>query len=194
MTDEEQLRDTEEEQEEQPAAEPETVQEEASTEAGAHEEAPEELSEEPAEDPAAPPEAEPLETEAPKLGKWRRRMLDILLHESDKEEEDEATLLGIVRRMDGEWFLRQMPLVLVIVVFMIVRTTSHYQWQQQLIDQEEITKQIEDVTYRASAISSDLTERMRQSMIERKLKADGDSTLLPSVETPFVIDISPEDR
>ncbi|MCD7720985.1 MAG: hypothetical protein LUI09_02020 [Prevotellaceae bacterium] len=194
MTEDEQLKNTEEAEEQQPAPEAETPQEESATEEGLAEEAPEEPAEEPLAEPAQTPEVEPLEPEAPKLGKWRRRMLDILLHESDREEEDVATLLGIVRRMDGEWFLRQMPLVLVVVIFMIVRTTSHYQWQQQLIDREEINRQIEDVTYRATAISSDLTEKMRQSKIERKLKMDGDSTLLPSVETPFVINISPEDE
>ncbi|MCD8302487.1 MAG: hypothetical protein LUC44_05655 [Prevotellaceae bacterium] len=127
---------------------------------------------------------------APTEGKWKRRMLNMLLHESDSDEEGDLKLKNIVRSLNGAWFFRQMPLVLIIVAFWIIRITSHYQWEQGLIEREALEKKIEDITIRAGALNSSLTEKTRQSMIERKLKQNGDSTLLPSVEEPYVININ----
>ncbi len=123
----------------------------------------------------------------PALGKWRGRMLKALLHESDTEETEEASLRDIVRKMDGKWCMRQMPFVFIVVCFCCVLVTNRYRAQWQLIEQDELRGKLEDITYRADALRSELTEKTRQSMIERRLKSNGDSTLLPSVEQPYVI-------
>ncbi len=125
--------------------------------------------------------------EEKELGKWRKRILSILTHESDTEESEELTLRNIVKALDGVWLMRQMPLLGIIAVFLIVMTTLHYQWQKDLIEKEELKRRIEDITYRSAALNSELTEKTRQSMIERRLRSNGDSTLMPSTEAPFVV-------
>ncbi len=127
-------------------------------------------------------------------GKWKRRMLNMLLHESDSDEEGDLKLKNIVRSLNGEWFFRQMTLVFIIAAFWLIRITSHYQWEQGLIEREALEKKLEDITIRSGALNSSLTEKTRQSMIERKLKQNGDSTLLPSLEEPYVININKQEK
>ncbi len=121
------------------------------------------------------------------LGKWRKRILSILTHESDTEETDEVTLQNVIKTLDGAWLMKQMPLLGIVAFFLVVMTTLHYQWQKDIIEKETLKNAIEDITIRSAAVNSELTEKTRQSMIERRLKNNGDSTLLPSTEPPFVI-------
>ncbi len=132
---------------------------------------------------------DPKQEGTEELGKWRKRMLNALLHESDSEETEEATLQDILRKVDGAWLLRQMPLITLILFFCIVTTTLHYQWQQQLIEREELEKELDDLTYRTAAMGGELTVKTRESMIEQQLRMNGDSTLLPSVDEPFVVEV-----
>ncbi len=123
------------------------------------------------------------------LGKWRKRLLKILTFESDAEEVEDLSLQKVLKSINGEWLIKQMPLLLIIVGFFVVMTTSRYQWQQKQIEKDELKKEIEDVTYRWADVISELTAKTLQSEIESRLKANGDSTLLPSAEPQFVINI-----
>ncbi len=124
------------------------------------------------------------------LGKWKERLLRILTFESDTEDSEDLSLQKVVKSLNGEWLIKQMPLLLIIVAFFVVMTTNRYQWQQKQIEKDELKKEIEDVTYRWADVISELTEKTLQSEIENRLKTNGDSTLLPTAETQFVINVN----
>ncbi len=124
------------------------------------------------------------------LGKWKERLLKILTFESDTEDSEDLSLQKVVKSLNGEWLIKQMPLLLIIVAFFVVMTTNRYQWQQKQIEKDELKKEIEDVTYRWADVISELTEKTLQSEIENRLKTNGDSTLLPTAETQFVINVN----
>ncbi len=124
------------------------------------------------------------------LGKWKERLLKILTFESDTEDTEDLSLQKVVKSLNGEWLIKQVPLLLIIVGFFVVMTTSRYQWQQKQIEKDELKKEIEDVTYRWADVISELTAATLQSEIESRLRSNGDSTLLPSAETQFVININ----
>ncbi len=124
------------------------------------------------------------------LGKWKERLLKILTFESDTEDSEDLSLQKVVKSLNGEWLIKQMPLLLIIVAFFVVMTTNRYQWQQKQIEKDELKKEIEDVTYRWADVISELTEKTLQSEIENRLKTNGDSTLLPTSETQFVINVN----
>ncbi len=124
------------------------------------------------------------------LGKWKERLLKILTFESDTEDTEDLSLQKVVKSLNGEWLIKQVPLLLIIVGFFVVMTTSRYQWQQKQIEKDELKKEIEDVTYRWADVISELTAATLQSEIESRLRSNGDSTLLPSTEKQFVISIN----
>ncbi len=135
-------------------------------------------------------DTEPRKQGEQELGKWKERLLRILTFESDTEDTEDLSLQKVVKSLNGEWLIKQVPLLLIIVGFFVVMTTSRYQWQQKQIEKEELKKEIEDVTYRWADVISELTAATLQSEIENRLRSNGDSTLLPSGETQFVININ----
>ncbi len=124
------------------------------------------------------------------LSKWKRGILRILASESDSEETEEVSLQNYIKTLDGEWLIKQIPLLLVIAIFFVVMTTCRYQWQQQVIEKGDLQKEIEDATIRLLVLKSELTEKTRQSYVVDRLRTYGDTTLLPGTEAAYIINIS----
>jgi len=89
--------------------------------------------------------------------------------------------------IDGRWFFHQIPLFLLILGGILLMVTNRYQAQQEIIEKEQLQRDVEDWKYRSLTRSSELTTRTRQSQIEERLKALGDSTLSTPKEPPFTI-------
>ncbi len=121
-------------------------------------------------------------------GKIKRTLARMTRFEADAEAEAEVTSFGdLWKRLNGEWVLKQIPLLLIVVAYLLLLTTFRYQTQHQLIEREGLNRQIEDITYREMTVHSRLTELKRQSLIEKKLKTYGDSTLVTATEHVYVI-------
>lgn len=87
--------------------------------------------------------------------------------------------------IDGQWFKRQIWVIVMICVGIIVYITSRYQAQQEIILEEQLRGELQDWKFKTLTRSSELTLRTRQSQIESALKNFGDSTLKVSTEPPF---------
>lgn len=118
---------------------------------------------------------------------WRKRVLNILMPEGDFEEAEDINLKEAIKSVNGRWFIHQMPLFGLVLIGMLGVITNRYQSQQELIERDELEKQVADIRYRSLTRNSELTQKTRQSMVEERLKALGDTTLLPSVDAPFII-------
>ncbi len=117
-----------------------------------------------------------------------------LFTEGETEGGESKNLKDLVRSMklDGRWFISQIPFFLLILGGILLMVTNRYQAQQEIIQKEQLQKDVEDWRYRSLTRSSELTRLSRQSQIEERLKALGDSTLAPSKEPPFTINTNEE--
>ncbi|MDE5561087.1 MAG: hypothetical protein K2J00_04690 [Bacteroidaceae bacterium] len=105
---------------------------------------------------------------------------------------DEATLRqwqSMWRQIsiDGQWFRKQIGVILLAVCGIILYITCRYQAQQEIILEEQLTESLQDWKFRTLTRSSELTLKTRQSRIERVLREFGDTTLTAGTEAPITI-------
>lgn len=80
-------------------------------------------------------------------------------------------------------FLRRQTTLLILIVFLtILYIDNRYSSQQELIEIDRLKKELTDIKYDALTISSELTEKSRQSRIEEYLKTE--NTGLETATTP----------
>lgn len=119
----------------------------------------------------------------------RRRWWGSMFTEGESESGESKSLKDVVQSMhiDGQWFFRQIPLLLLILGGILLMVTNRYQAQQEIIEKEQLQSDVEDWRFRSLTRSSELTTRTRQSQIEERLRQLGDSLLVPAKEPPFTI-------
>ena len=81
-----------------------------------------------------------------------------------------------------DFFRRQTKLLVLNMVFIIFYVHTRYASQQQQIEIDRLKKELIDTKYDALTISSELTEKSRQSRIEEYISAEG--TPLETASTP----------
>lgn len=80
-------------------------------------------------------------------------------------------------------FLRRQANLLILIVFLtILYIDNRYSSQQELIEIDRLKKELIDIKYDALTISSELTEKSRQSRIEKYISDKG--TPLKTAATP----------
>ena len=89
-----------------------------------------------------------------------------------------------------DFFRRQAGLLFLIMVLIIVYINNRYECQQQLIEIDNLKKQLTDIKYDALTRSSELMERSRQSRIEEYI-ATKESDLQTSTHPPYLIKKKP---
>ena len=119
----------------------------------------------------------------------RRRLWSSLFTEGESEGGEGKGLKEVVQavQIDGKWFFKQIPLFLLILGGILLLVTNRYQAQQEIIEREQLIKDVEDWKFQSLTRSSELTTQTRQSKIEERLRSLGDSTLSPAKEPPFTI-------
>ena len=124
-----------------------------------------------------------------KTEEGKRRLWSSMFTEGENESQEGRNLRDLVTSMniDSGWMFRQIPLLLLVVLSVLLMVTNRYQAQQEIIEKEQLQKDVDDWRYRSLTRSSELTQRTRQSMIEENLRMLGDSTLAPAKEPPFTI-------
>lgn len=125
----------------------------------------------------------------------KSKLLGALIDDDESGELKAAGWRDVMRALhvDGQWFRRQIGVILLVVVGVIIYITNRYQAQQQIIELEQLQNEQKDMKFRVLTRSSELTLRTRQSQLEEQLRAMGDSTLLPVVEAPFIIEEGEEE-
>lgn len=84
---------------------------------------------------------------------------------------------------------RQMGLIVLCVVFAIIYITNRYSAELELIEIENLKKELDEVRNYGLIRSGELTEKTRQSRIERMLKSTPDSLLSQPDKPPFLIQL-----
>jgi len=109
----------------------------------------------------------------------------------DDDESDELTAAGIRQMLDAapRWFLSQWKMLLLVLAGIFLYITNGYQAQVEMMKETELEAELKDWRYRSITRISELTLLCRQSQLEQKLRAQGDSTLLPSKVAPYIIKV-----
>ena len=117
-----------------------------------------------------------------------------MLGNSMEEEMALRQWKSVIRQMsiDGQWFKRQIGVIILAVTGIIIYITCRYQAQQEIIQEEQLRKELQDWKFRTLTRNSELTLKTRQSQIEIALKNFGDSTLKVSTEAPFKTTVTRE--
>lgn len=139
---------------------------------------------------------DPQDSDKKKPDTNKGKLLNTLL--ADDDDNNEATIRQWKEMMrtisiDGQWFRRQLWLLLLIVGGIIFYITNRYQAQQEIIEEEQLRNDLQDWKFRSLTRNSELTFRTRQSQIEKILSSFRDTTLLPSTQPPFKIEVTPEE-
>lgn len=77
---------------------------------------------------------------------------------------------------------KQANLIILIMILVILYIDNRYSSQQEMIEIDRLKKELIDTKYDALTISSELTEKSRQSRIEEYISAEG--TPLETASTP----------
>lgn len=92
----------------------------------------------------------------------------------------------------GSFLRHNIRFILLLVVMGIIYISNRYGAQQDILEEENLRKELLEKKNYAQTQYAQLTMQTRQSALERRLKALGDSTLLSAKEPPFII-IKPEE-
>ena len=111
--------------------------------------------------------------------------------EQPNNKQKEASHISLRSILGGEilvhsFLRRQVYLLILIVILTILYIDNRYSSQQELIEIDRLKQELTDIKYDALTISSELTEKSRQSRIEEYISAEG-RQLQTAATPPFLI-------
>ncbi len=87
---------------------------------------------------------------------------------------------------------RQIWLVILVVFFVIIYISNRYSIQKDLIELDQLQKELQDTKYKALSTSSQITEKSRESNVLDMLKDNKDSVLHIANQPPYIINVPEE--
>lgn len=117
------------------------------------------------------------------------------IREQAREEDTLPSASYTLRKILGGDFLtaevmRKQIGVIILVAFMtMIYVSNRYSCQQDMIEINELQKELKDAKYKALASSSQLTEMCRESNVLNMLKSNKDSVLHIPNQPPYIITV-----
>ena len=88
--------------------------------------------------------------------------------------------------------IRRQIWLLILVVFFIIYISNRYSIQKDLIEIDQLQKELQDAKYKALSSSSQITEKSRESNVLDMLKNNKDSILHIATQPPYIINVPEE--
>ena len=144
----------------------------------------------------APEKAQPTNDE-PKHEDEGPSLKEIIREQATEEEAPQASNFTLRKILGGDILStqairRQVPLFLLITLFLIIYISNRYSCQKYLIEIDQLNKELTDAKYRALSSSSQLTERCRESHVLDLLKNNQDSVLKIASQPPYILTVPEE--
>ena len=118
---------------------------------------------------------------------------DIMEEEAHESETQPPSNFSLSRTLGGAILAHviqsQIKLVLLITFFLIIYITCRYQCQQKMVEIDRMAQQLTAIRYKATVVTSFLTEKSRESNIMDMLEQKGDSTLQIPKDPPYKINV-----
>lgn len=84
---------------------------------------------------------------------------------------------------------RQIWLIVLVVFFIIIYISNRYSIQQDMIEIDQLQKELQNAKYKALSSSSQITERSRESNVLKMLQNNKDSVLHIATQPPYIINV-----
>ena len=137
-----------------------------------------------------------LAENAQETGKYdptAKTLEDIMHQEAHESETQPPSNFSLSRTLGGAILAHviqsQIKLVLLITLFLIIYITCRYQCQQKMVEIDRMEQQLTAIRYKATVVTSFLTEKSRESNIMDMLEQKGDSTLQIPKDPPYKINV-----
>ena len=118
---------------------------------------------------------------------------EIMEEEAHESETQPPSNFSLSRTLGGAILAHviqsQIKLVLLITLFLIIYITCRYQCQQKMVEIDRMEQDLTAIRYKATVVTSFLTEKSRESNIMDMLEQKGDSTLQIPKDPPYKINI-----
>lgn len=138
------------------------------------------------------------ETSSPAEEQKAQASLKEVIAKQAIEEEESGSASFTLRKILGGDILtaqiirKQIWLFMLIVVFIIIYISNRYSIQKDLIELDQLQKELQDTKYKALSTSSQITEKSRESNVLDMLKHSKDSTLHIATQPPYIINVPEE--
>ena len=141
-------------------------------------------------------EEQKSEPEAPKPAP-QASLKEVIAKQAIEEEESGSASFTLRKILGGDILTaqiirKQIWLFMLIVFFIIIYISNRYSIQKDLIELDQLQKELQDTKYRALSTSSQITEKSRESNVLDMLKHSKDSTLHIATQPPYIINVPEE--
>lgn len=145
---------------------------------------------------SSPAEEQKAEPEAPKPAP-QASLKEVIAKQAIEEEESGSASFTLRKILGGDILTaqiirKQIWLFMLIVFFIIIYISNRYCIQKDLIELDQLQKELQDTKYRALSTSSQITEKSRESNVLDMLKHSKDSTLHIATQPPYIINVPEE--
>ena len=141
-------------------------------------------------------EEQKAEPEAPKPAP-QASLKEVIAKQAIEEEVSGSASFTLRKILGGDILTaqiirKQIWLFMLIVVFIIIYISNRYSIQKDLIELDQLQKELQDTKYKALSTSSQITEKSRESNVLDMLKHSKDSTLHIATQPPYIINVPEE--
>lgn len=141
-------------------------------------------------------EEQKSESEAPKPAP-QASLKEVIAKQAIEEEESGSASFTLRKILGGDILTaqiirKQIWLFMLIVFFIIIYISNRYSIQKDLIELDQLQKELQDTKYKALSTSSQITEKSRESNVLDMLKHSKDSTLHIATQPPYIINVPEE--
>jgi len=141
-------------------------------------------------------EKEKAQPEAPKPAP-QASLKEVIAKQAIEEEESGSASFTLRKILGGDILTaqiirKQIWLFMLIVFFIIIYISNRYSIQKDLIELDQLQKELQDTKYKALSTSSQITEKSRESNVLDMLKHSKDSTLHIATQPPYIINVPEE--
>ena len=134
---------------------------------------------------------------APPMEEQQESLKDVIAKQAIEEEVTGSASFTLRKILGGDILTaqiirRQIWLVILIVFFIIIYISNRYSIQKDLIELDQLQKELQDTKYKALSTSSQITEKSRESNVLDMLKNNKDSILHIATQPPYIINVPEE--
>ncbi len=132
-----------------------------------------------------------------KEDKGKLALKDVIAQQAIEEEAPQSSNFTLRKILGGDiltaqFIRRQIWVVILVVGFTIIYISNRYSIQKDLIEIDQLQKELQDAKYKALSSSSQITEKSRESNVLEMLKNNKDSILHIATQPPYIINVPEE--
>lgn len=121
-------------------------------------------------------------------------LTEAIKEQATEDEAPQSRYFSLRKILGGDilstaFMRRQVWLFILIAFFMVLYISNRYSCQKDIIEIDQLQKDLQNAKYKALSSNSKLTEKSRQSNVLQMLQNNKDSTLKLPTQPPYIITV-----